>query len=197
MFTEDWNASQFWVNASILHEMSHLDALSTVMRRPSFLLSSSSKALRKTLESHLSPLRASSFSLRTYWYGAAMICVQPESVLTNSQRGPRLNMRKSAYSNSTNDSECSKNSSITISNHRPNCQVREAGHNCVELILTHSHPGDLKGAYDRILCDPPFLSADCQTKGASLVRSDWIYMTDGLVSDSSRAHGTMALKDGC
>ncbi|KAL8679754.1 MAG: hypothetical protein Q9186_003970 [Xanthomendoza sp. 1 TL-2023] len=31
-------------------------------------------------------------------------------------------------------------------------------------------PGDLKGAYDRILCDPPFLSVDCQTKAALTVR---------------------------
>ena len=26
----------------------------------------------------------------------------------------------------------------------------------------------MKGKYDRILCDPPFLSPDCQTKGRSL-----------------------------
>ncbi|KAL8812363.1 MAG: hypothetical protein Q9200_001089 [Gallowayella weberi] len=30
--------------------------------------------------------------------------------------------------------------------------------------------GDLKGVYDRILCDPPFLSMDCQTKVALTVR---------------------------
>ena len=26
-------------------------------------------------------------------------------------------------------------------------------------------PTELKGAFDRIICDPPFLSEDCQTKG--------------------------------
>ncbi|KAI4245740.1 MAG: hypothetical protein L6R40_002268 [Gallowayella cf. fulva] len=31
-------------------------------------------------------------------------------------------------------------------------------------------PGERKGAYDRILCDPPFLSTDCQTKAALTVR---------------------------
>ncbi|KAM0797256.1 putative N6-adenine methyltransferase-domain-containing protein [Usnea florida] len=31
-------------------------------------------------------------------------------------------------------------------------------------------PVDMKGKYDRILCDPPFLSADCQTKAATTVR---------------------------
>lgn len=67
----------------------------------------------------------------------------------------------------------------------------------MKLILTHGHPGDFKGAYDRILCDPPFLSADCQTKGAFLDMSDLIYMTEGLVSDLSRGHGAMALEDGC
>ncbi|KAL8675422.1 MAG: hypothetical protein Q9168_000253 [Polycauliona sp. 1 TL-2023] len=34
----------------------------------------------------------------------------------------------------------------------------------IALILTRNGPDDLKGAYDRIFCDPPFLSADCQTK---------------------------------
>ncbi|KAL9013521.1 MAG: hypothetical protein Q9173_001780 [Seirophora scorigena] len=31
-------------------------------------------------------------------------------------------------------------------------------------------PDGLKGTYDRVLCDPPFLSADCQTKAAITVR---------------------------
>ncbi|MCJ1481067.1 hypothetical protein MMC06_001223 [Schaereria dolodes] len=26
-------------------------------------------------------------------------------------------------------------------------------------------PSEMKGKYDRIICDPPFLSTDCQTKG--------------------------------
>lgn len=30
-------------------------------------------------------------------------------------------------------------------------------------------PAELKGAFDRIICDPPFLSEDCQTKGMSIV----------------------------
>ena len=28
-------------------------------------------------------------------------------------------------------------------------------------------PPEMKGAFDRIICDPPFLSEDCQTKGNS------------------------------
>lgn len=36
----------------------------------------------------------------------------------------------------------------------------------MEAVLTrHDYLGNFKGAFDRILCDPPFLSADCQTKG--------------------------------
>lgn len=34
---------------------------------------------------------------------------------------------------------------------------------------TRLHPS-LKGQFDRIICDPPFLSADCQTKAAITVR---------------------------
>lgn len=26
-------------------------------------------------------------------------------------------------------------------------------------------PAEMKGTYDRVICDPPFLSQDCQTKG--------------------------------
>jgi hypothetical protein len=28
-------------------------------------------------------------------------------------------------------------------------------------------PPEMKGSFDRIICDPPFLSEDCQTKGIS------------------------------
>lgn len=31
-------------------------------------------------------------------------------------------------------------------------------------------PAELKGKFDRIICDPPFLSEDCQTKAALTVR---------------------------
>ncbi|KAH7095103.1 putative N6-adenine methyltransferase-domain-containing protein [Paraphoma chrysanthemicola] len=31
-------------------------------------------------------------------------------------------------------------------------------------------PAEMKGAFDRIICDPPFLSEDCQTKAALTVR---------------------------
>jgi len=29
-------------------------------------------------------------------------------------------------------------------------------------------PPEMKGSFGRIICDPPFLSEDCQTKGISL-----------------------------
>ncbi|KAJ9134734.1 Protein-lysine N-methyltransferase EFM5 [Pleurostoma richardsiae] len=38
-------------------------------------------------------------------------------------------------------------------------------------------PGHLKGSVDRIICDPPFLSEDCQTKAALTVR--WLYKSQG------------------
>jgi len=37
-------------------------------------------------------------------------------------------------------------------------------------------PAEMKGKFDRIICDPPFLSEDCQTKAALTVRflaKDW------------------------
>ena len=30
-------------------------------------------------------------------------------------------------------------------------------------------PAELKGSFDRLICDPPFLSEDCQTKGTLLL----------------------------
>ncbi|KAJ4290856.1 Protein-lysine N-methyltransferase efm5 [Kalmusia sp. IMI 367209] len=36
-------------------------------------------------------------------------------------------------------------------------------------------PVELKGSFDRIICDPPFLSQDCQTKAALTVR--WLAKT--------------------
>ena len=32
-------------------------------------------------------------------------------------------------------------------------------------------PVEMKGAFDRIVCDPPFLSDDCQTKGNTSYKS--------------------------
>jgi EEF1A lysine methyltransferase 1 len=40
---------------------------------------------------------------------------------------------------------------------------------------------DLKGSFDRIICDPPFLSEDCQTKAALTVR----WLAKCWASDSS------------
>lgn len=45
-------------------------------------------------------------------------------------------------------------------------------------------PHDLKGSYDRILCDPPFLSTDCQTKVALTVR--WLSRTSSVKAPQSR-----------
>ncbi|TPX09577.1 uncharacterized protein E0L32_009178 [Thyridium curvatum] len=44
-------------------------------------------------------------------------------------------------------------------------------------------PGNLKGAVTRIICDPPFLSEDCQTKAAMTVR--WLAKPSPTLSSSS------------
>ena len=36
-------------------------------------------------------------------------------------------------------------------------------------MLTVLYPEHFKGQFDRIICDPPFLSVDCQTKGRHLL----------------------------
>jgi EEF1A lysine methyltransferase 1 len=45
-------------------------------------------------------------------------------------------------------------------------------------------PAELKGQFDRIICDPPFLSEDCQTKTALTVR----YLSRNWSSDSGDGH---------
>ncbi|KAF2025527.1 hypothetical protein EK21DRAFT_76122 [Setomelanomma holmii] len=43
-------------------------------------------------------------------------------------------------------------------------------------------PAEMKGAYDHIICDPPFLSEDCQTKAALTVR----WLAKSWTADSLR-----------
>jgi methylase of polypeptide subunit release factors len=40
-------------------------------------------------------------------------------------------------------------------------------------------PAELKGSFDRIICDPPFLSEDCQLKSAVTAR--WLLKPDSRV----------------
>lgn len=43
-------------------------------------------------------------------------------------------------------------------------------------------PAELKGTFDCVIVDPPFLSEDCQTKGMFAPNSDWGKMLfDGFV----------------
>ena len=44
---------------------------------------------------------------------------------------------------------------------------------------------DMKGKYDRILCDPPFLSSDCQIKTAITIR--WLTKQIASGSEASKA----------
>lgn len=50
-------------------------------------------------------------------------------------------------------------------------------------------PAELKSKFDRIICDPPFLSEDCQTKTALTVRylaKSWGTLSDGNVHEGVR-----------
>lgn len=50
-------------------------------------------------------------------------------------------------------------------------------------------PSELKGQYDAIICDPPFLSEDCQTKAALTVRwlaKNWPALTTSATSSEKQ-----------
>ncbi|KAI1385326.1 putative N6-adenine methyltransferase-domain-containing protein [Hypoxylon trugodes] len=47
-------------------------------------------------------------------------------------------------------------------------------------------PGELKGTVDRIICDPPFLSEDCQTKAALTVR--WMSRAPSKANNQTQPH---------
>ena len=49
-------------------------------------------------------------------------------------------------------------------------------------------PGELKGAIDHVVVDPPFLSEDCQTKAAMTVR--WLSKSWGKVENMTDASPT-------
>lgn len=58
-------------------------------------------------------------------------------------------------------------------------------------------PSEMKGKFDRIICDPPFLSDDCQTKTALTVRflaQDWSADRLRLVSCTGERMETAMLK---
>lgn len=58
-------------------------------------------------------------------------------------------------------------------------------------------PSELKGKFDRIICDPPFLSDDCQTKTALTVRflaRDWSAGRLRLISCTGERMETAMLK---
>jgi hypothetical protein len=51
-------------------------------------------------------------------------------------------------------------------------------------------PAELKGSFDAIVCDPPFLSQDCQTKGIDQTAS----LLESLLTKYSRSDRAMAGK---
>ncbi len=49
--------------------------------------------------------------------------------------------------------------------HNPFKLPRNHGLSYGSRMSTNANPAGMKGAMDHIICDPPFLSEDCQTKG--------------------------------
>lgn len=61
------------------------------------------------------------------------------------------------------DSRYSRNLSTTTFNLPSNCQVCTM--KAQRRFADVRYLVELKGRFDRVICDPPFLSTDCQTKG--------------------------------
>ncbi|KAL2055322.1 hypothetical protein ABVK25_004130 [Lepraria finkii] len=118
MFSEDWNASQFWYS----------DETAT------------------TLAKQL--LEGASASTNICIVSAPSVFVQLKNLLASEER---------------------KVSDIRLLEYDKRFDVFEEF-----IYYDFEHPlklpGGMKGRYDRILCDPPFLSPDCQTKAALTAR---------------------------
>jgi len=131
LFTEDWNASQFWytpetattIASAILTGADEKSAIA-IVSAPSVYV-----ALRKILD-------------------------QPST-------------------------SASETDAIPVSRSKPRVYLLEYdtrfavfGQDFVHYDFQHPLrlPAELKGRFDRIVCDPPFLSEDCQTKTALTVR---------------------------
>lgn len=70
-----------------------------------------------------------------------------------------------------------------ISSHPLVYQVSMCNHE-PRVYTNMTTAGELKGKFDRVICDPPFLSTDCQTKGtytgrvavSSIVKGCWHWL---------------------
>lgn len=156
LFTEDWNASQFWYTpetattiASAILNGADEDSAIAIVSAPSVYV-----ALRKLLDqpststpqTDATPVNASNPRIYLLEYDTRFAIFGQDFVHYDFQHPLRL-------------------------------------------------PAELKGKFDRIVCDPPFLSEDCQTKTALTVR--WLAKSwTASTSASPAAHPNTGLNDG-
>jgi len=164
MFSEDWNASQFWVYNHGCRTSSPIDALSIVMKRPSRWPSSYSM---EPLPPHISVLcrrQVFSFNWGTYLSVSRTNLTLGSSWPSVSRPQECVKLLKFPCLSSIIASLYSKSSSTMISSIHWHCHVcpRRLASCTWQLTLRED---DFQGKYDRIVCDPPFLSPHCQTKG--------------------------------
>ena len=155
LFTEDWNASQFWYTpetattiASAILNSAKEDSAIAIVSAPSVYV-----ALKKLLD-------------------------QPSI-------------------------SASETDAIPVSRSKPQVYLLEYdtrfaifGQDFVHYDFQHPLrlPAELKGRFDRIICDPPFLSEDCQTKTALTVR--WLARSWVASTSASSAGQTETASDG-
>lgn len=155
LFTESWQDSQFWYKdetATILAEQL-LDGVTedskiAVVSAPSVYIQ-----LRNLLVSfwvwYAETIRSGRLMQRAY---------------RTTVKSTRYD-RNSCFLNSTRDSQFSRMTLLSmITSSLWNWIVRTAKINNDTIKLT-AWTASLKGAFDRIICDPPFLNEDCQSKG--------------------------------
>lgn len=156
LFAESWQDSQFWYKdetATILAEQL-LDGVTedskiAVVSAPSVYIQ-----LRNLLVSFVTQI-----GMR----GVQILMSRCRTTVKDTRYD-----QSSCFWNSTRDLQCSRMTLLsTITSSLPSWIVRTA-HIAYEIKLT-TVTASLKGSFDRIICDPPFLNEDCQSKGKLLI----------------------------
>ncbi|KAK6953382.1 hypothetical protein Daesc_005685 [Daldinia eschscholtzii] len=165
-FTEDWNESQFWYSdetatllAKQLLDGVREDEVVAVVSAPSVFV-----ALKNILVSDISLYRVED-------YDAVMTKIVFIAHTIKRRRDQVITLTLTSISSSQNaaDPNTPKPKKVYLLEHDQRFSVFP------EFVFYDFQqpiklPAELKGSVDRIICDPPFLSEDCQTKAALTVR---------------------------
>lgn len=139
-FSEDWNSSQFWVIVQ-----PGLDSVRHSDDRLSQYSDETATALAREL------LRGTSSETRIAVVSAPSVFVQMKNLFA-TEAMPHGQAR------------------ICLLEYDQRFSVFQEDYKHYDYQQPLRLGADMKGAFDRVFCDPPFLSEDCQTKAAMTVR---------------------------